>query len=76
MDYGKYKYRLKKKTQKSKSKQHVIHLKEVKFRPMTEKHDYDFKLDHARKFLEKGDKVKITVFSGGGKWPTRNWARK
>lgn len=61
MDFGKFKYEQNKKAQKAKKKQHVTHLKEVKLRPKIEDHDYGFKIDHGRKFLEAHDKVKFTV---------------
>ena len=61
MDIGKYKYDLQKKASKAKKKQKVINLKEIKLRPVTEIHDYNFKIKNANKFLEKGDKVKFTV---------------
>ena len=61
IDIGKYKYDLQKKTNKAKKKQKVINLKEIKLRPVTEIHDYNFKIKNANKFLEKGDKVKFTV---------------
>ena len=61
MDMGKYKYDLQKKANLAKKKQKVISLKELKLRPGTEIHDYNFKLKNAKKFLTKGDKVKFTV---------------
>ena len=61
IDIGKYKYDLQKKTNKAKKKQKIINLKEIKLRPVTEVHDYNFKIKNAQKFLEKGDKVKFTV---------------
>ena len=61
MDYGKYKYEQSKRAKEAKKHQHVIHVKEMKFRPKTEDHDYQFKLKHVIKFLEAGDKVKATV---------------
>ncbi len=61
IDIGKYKYDLQKKANKAKKKQKVINLKEIKLRPVTEIHDYNFKIKNAKKFLEKGDKVKFTV---------------
>ena len=61
IDIGKYKYDLQKKANKAKKKQKIINLKEIKLRPGTEIHDYNFKLKNAQKFLEKGDKVKFTV---------------
>ena len=59
------KYNLQKKANKAKKKQRVSELKEIKFRPVTEIHDYNFKLKNAQKFLEKGDKVKFTVLFKG-----------
>jgi len=61
MDIGKYKYDLQKKANQAKKKQKVVSLKELKLRPGTEIHDYNFKLKNAKKFLSKGDKVKFTV---------------
>ena len=60
-DIGKYRYDLQKKANKAKKKQKVVNLKEIKLRPVTEIHDYTFKIKNAHKFLEKGDKVKFTV---------------
>ena len=61
MDFGKYKYREQKKAHEQKMKQHQVHLKEVKLRPVTDEHDYQIKLRNARRFLEDGDKVKFVV---------------
>jgi translation initiation factor IF-3 len=61
IDMGKYKYELQKKTHKAKKKQKTVNLKEIKLRPVTDTHDYNFKMKNALKFLEKGDKVKFTV---------------
>ena len=61
IDIGKYKYDLQKKANKAKKKQKTINLKEIKLRPVTEIHDYNFKIKNAQKFLSKGDKVKFTV---------------
>ena len=61
IDIGKYKYDLQKKVNKAKKKQKIINLKEIKLRPVTEIHDYNFKIKNAQKFLTKGDKVKFTV---------------
>jgi translation initiation factor IF-3 len=60
MDFGKYKYDEKKKLAEAKKKQVVIGLKEIKLRPKTDEHDLEFKLKHVRRFLEEGNKVKIT----------------
>ena len=61
MDMGKYKYDAQKKANKAKKKQKKIELKEIKLRPVTEIHDYSFKIKNAQKFLAKGDKVKFTI---------------
>tara|TARA_Y100000310_G_scaffold315556_1_gene366251 strand:- start:87 stop:632 length:546 start_codon:yes stop_codon:yes gene_type:complete len=61
IDVGKYKYDLQKKANKAKKKQKIVNLKEIKLRPVTEIHDYNFKIKNAQKFLTKGDKVKFTV---------------
>jgi translation initiation factor IF-3 len=61
MDYGKYRFELAKKAQAAKKKQKVTHVKEVKFRPGTEEADYQVKMRNVRRFIEEGDKVKITL---------------
>ncbi|HLG21109.1 MAG TPA: translation initiation factor IF-3 [Bdellovibrionota bacterium] len=61
MDYGKYKYQLKKKTQEAKKNQNVILVKEIKLRPSTDDHDFDFKVKHIIRFLEEGNKAKVTI---------------
>ena len=65
MDYGKFKYEAARKARQAKKKQHNVHLKEVKFRPGIEEHDIEFKLRHARRFLEEGNKVKATMMFRG-----------
>jgi translation initiation factor IF-3 len=65
MDFGKYKYQQAKRSQEAKKRQKVIQTKEVKMRPKTEEHDYQFKVRHARRFLEEGQKVKITLLFRG-----------
>jgi translation initiation factor IF-3 len=65
MDYGKYKYEQQRAAREAKKKQHHVQVKEVKFRPGIEDHDYDFKLRHARRFLEEGNKVKLTMMFRG-----------
>lgn len=65
LDYGKYRYEISKKEKDSKKKQHIIIVKEIRFRPRTEEHDFDFKVRHARKFLEQKNKVKFTVLFRG-----------
>jgi translation initiation factor IF-3 len=65
MDYGKFKYQQSKKMQEAKKKQVQVQLKEVKLRPKTDEHDMLFKIKHVRRFLEEGNKAKITlVFRG------------
>lgn len=65
MDYGKFKYQQSKKMQEAKKKQVQVQLKEVKLRPKTDEHDLLFKIKHVRRFLEEGNKAKITlVFRG------------
>ena len=61
MDIGKYKYDQQKKASKAKKNQKKVELKEIKLRPVTEIHDYTFKIKNAQKFLSKGDKVKFTI---------------
>lgn len=65
MNYGKFKYEKSKKEKEAKKKQHVMQLKEIKLHPKTDEHDLSFKLDHARKFLLRGDRVKATVVFRG-----------
>ena len=65
MDYGKFLYESSKKAKLAKKKQHTISLKEMRFRPKTEEHDYQFKLKHIREFLEHGSKVKVFVIFRG-----------
>ena len=65
MDYGKYKYLQSKKLQEAKKKQTIIQIKEVKIRPKTEEHDYQFKLRHIKRFLGENNKAKITIMFRG-----------
>ena len=65
MDFGKFKYQQSKKAHDAKKKQTVVHLKEVKMRPKTEEHDFQFKLRHIERFLKEGNKTKITVVFRG-----------
>jgi len=61
MDMGKFKYDAQKKANLAKKKQKIVALKEIKMRPVTETHDYEFKVKNAKKFISKGDKVKFTI---------------
>lgn len=65
MDYGKFKFEQAKQARLAKKKQHVIHLKEVKYRPGIDDHDFETKTRHARRFLEEGNKVKVTLMFRG-----------
>jgi translation initiation factor IF-3 len=65
MDYGKFKFEQAKAARAAKKKQHIIQLKEVKFRPGIDEHDFDFKTRHAREFLQEGNKVKVTMMYRG-----------
>ena len=65
MDYGKYKFEMAKQARLAKKKQHVIELKEVKYRPGIDDHDFDTKTRHARRFLEEKNKVKVTMMFRG-----------
>lgn len=65
MDYGKFRYEEQRKEREARKKQHRVELKEVKMRPGIEDHDFDFKMRHARRFLEEGNKVKLTMMFRG-----------
>ena len=63
MDFSKFKYELSKREREAKKRQHIMHLKEIKFKPHIDEHDYQVKVSAVRKFLERGDKTKITMVS-------------
>jgi translation initiation factor IF-3 len=65
MDFGKYQYQEQKRTREAKKHQKVIEVKEIKFRPKVDEHDYQFKKKHIERFLADGDKVKATIFFRG-----------
>ena len=65
MDYGKYRYEQSKKAREARKKQTIIELKEIKLRPKTEEHDFQFKARHAERFLKEGNKAKITMMFRG-----------
>jgi translation initiation factor IF-3 len=65
MDFGKYQYEEQKRSREAKKRQKVIEVKEIKFRPKVDEHDYDFKKKHIERFLGQGDKVKATIFFRG-----------
>ncbi|MEK9629596.1 MAG: translation initiation factor IF-3 [Nitrospinota bacterium] len=76
MDYGKHKYKASKKAHEAKKNQKVVHVKEVKFRPNTDQHDYDFKMKHVQRFLENGDKAKVVIFFKGREIVHREFGQK
>ena len=65
MDYGKYQYQEQKRAREAKKHQHIVEVKEIKFRPKVDEHDYTFKKNHIQRFIEEGDKVKATIFFRG-----------
>jgi len=76
MDYGRFKYEQAKKQQEAKKKQVIVHLKEVKVSPKTDPHDLETKIRSIRRFLERKDKVKVSVFSGAERFLYRKRARR
>jgi translation initiation factor IF-3 len=76
MDYGKHKYKASKKAHEAKKKQKIIHMKEVKFRPNTDQHDFDFKLRNVLRFLDNGDKAKVVIFFKGREIVHREFGMK
>ena len=76
MDFGKYKYEQQKRESEARKKQKVIEVKEIKFRPGTDTHDYDVKMRNVFKFLENGDKVKITLRFRGREMAHQNLGRE
>ena len=74
MDFGKFKYEQSKKDREARKKQHVVELKEVRMRPKIDDHDFEVKVRNARKFLEQGNKVKISVRFRGREIVHRNLA--
>ena len=75
MDYGKFKYEQQKRESEARKKQKIIEVKEVKFRPNTDTHDYDVKMRNVFKFLEGGDKVKVTLRFRGREMAHQNLGR-
>ena len=65
MDFGRYQYQEQKRAREAKKHQHVVEVKEIKFRPKVDEHDYQFKKKHIERFLAEGDKVKATIFFRG-----------
>jgi translation initiation factor IF-3 len=65
IDYSKFRFDQLKKAKEARKKQKIVHIKEIKFRPAIDEHDYEHKINHAKEFLEKGDKVKFTCMFRG-----------
>lgn len=76
LDFGKYKYELSKKDKQAKKKQHTFQLKEMRYRPKIDEHDFLFKTKHVREFLESGSKVKVFVFFRGREMAHTEFGRK
>lgn len=76
MDYGKFKYEQQKRESEARKKQKIIEVKEVKFRPNTDTHDYEVKMRNVFKFLENGDKVKVTLRFRGREMAHQNLGRQ
>ncbi len=76
MDFGQYKYQKSKRQHEAKKNQKVILLKEIKLRPRTEEHDFQFKLKHALEFIEEGNKVKVSVFFRGREMAHQDLGRR
>nr|WP_240336680.1 translation initiation factor IF-3 [Tropicibacter sp. Alg240-R139] len=76
MDFGKFKYETQKRESEARKKQKIIEVKEVKFRPNTDTHDYDVKMRNVFKFLENGDKVKVTLRFRGREMAHQNLGRE
>jgi len=76
MDFGKYKYELAKKDKLSKKKQHAFQLKEMRYRPKIDEHDFQFKTKHVREFLESGSKVRVFVMFRGREMTHQEFGRK
>jgi len=76
MDYGHYRFEQAKRQKEAKKKQKIIVVKEIKMRPRTDDHDFDFKISHAKRFLEHGNKVKFTVVYRGREMAYKDLGRK
>lgn len=76
IDYGKFLYEQKKKTHEAKKKQVTVQVKEIKFRPATDDHDYNYRMEHAREWLEDGDKVRAAIAFRGREMSHRELGAK
>lgn len=75
MDFSKYKYEQEKKERKAKKNAHIVHLKQIRIKPHIDEHDFETKLNQARGFLEKKDKVRVNLFFSGREMAFREKAR-
>ena len=75
MDYGKFRYQQSKRAKESKKHQHIISIKEIKYRPKIDEHDFQYKTKHVREFLEAGNKVKVTVMFRGREMAHQEFGR-
>lgn len=76
MDYGKYRYEQKRRARESRKHQHTVSVKEIKYRPKIDKHDFDFKTNHVREFLAEGNKVRITIMFRGREMAHQEFGRE
>lgn len=76
MDYGKYRYEQKRRARESRKHQHTVSVKEIKYRPKIDKHDFDFKTNHVREFLSEGNKVRITIMFRGRELAHQEFGRE
>ncbi|HOC69872.1 MAG TPA: translation initiation factor IF-3 [Candidatus Hydrogenedentes bacterium] len=76
MDYGKYRYEQKKRARESRKHQHTVSVKEIKYRPKIDKHDFDFKTNHVREFLAEGNKVRVTIMFRGRELAHQEFGRE
>ncbi|NLN92854.1 MAG: translation initiation factor IF-3 [Candidatus Hydrogenedens sp.] len=75
MDYGKYRYEQKRRAREARKNQHTVSVKEMKYRPKIDKHDFDFKTNHVRAFLKDGNKVRITIMFRGREMAHQEFGR-
>lgn len=76
MDYGKYRYEQKRRARESRKHQHTVSVKEIKYRPKIDKHDFDFKTNHVREFLGEGNKVRVTIMFRGREMAHQEFGRE
>ncbi|HNZ48286.1 MAG TPA: translation initiation factor IF-3 [Candidatus Hydrogenedentes bacterium] len=76
MDYGKYRYEQKRRAREARKNQHTVSLKEIKYRPKIDKHDFEFKTNHVREFLKEGNKVRVTIMFRGREMAHQEFGRE